>query len=138
MIKIGSSWHFVDGPGIGDTAETTDSSNPALAKLYDDLTILDKTAPPPLAMPGVDKATQDYNLKRVAIINKILTYVQATDKENWSKQKLDNLSSAYQAGDQASLVILAEQRDQFVKSAPAAKWPLLRPIDTYGPFMRIN
>jgi thiol-disulfide isomerase/thioredoxin len=121
LIKIGLAWRLIEGPGIGDGGETTDSSNPALAKLYDDLAVLDKTPPPPLPVPGIDKSTQDYNLKRVAIINKILTYVQGTDKENWIKQKLDNLSSAYQAGEQASLVILADQRDHFVKSAPGSE-----------------
>ncbi len=124
MIRIGMAWRLLDGPSVGDNEVNTSpggsDSNPALNRLFDQLTNLDKNPPTPLAQPRADKAVQDYNLKRVEIIVEILKIVKDSERESWVKQIFDNLSAAYQAGHMESLVRLSQQCDQLVKAMPGS------------------
>ena len=73
-----------------------------------------------MLQPAVNKSVQDYNLQRIAVINKILEHVKGADQESWIKQLCDNLSAAYQAGHAGSLTILATKRDQLVSAMPGS------------------
>src|SRR5206468_3073583 len=92
----------------------------AVRKLFEELTTLDASAPAPLGQSTIDKGVQTYNLRRVALMDKILEQVKGSDQETWIKQIFDNLSAAYQAGHAPSLTTLAQRRDQLVRTMPGS------------------
>ncbi len=116
------AWRLVDGPSVPDADPATGPDNLALRKLFDELTALDdpKSAPPPQLEPKLDKAVQDYNLKRVALLEKILEQVKAEERDSWIKQMFDNLSAAYQAGHADSMAKLAAKRAEIVTQLPGS------------------
>jgi len=124
MIQVEGTWRLVDGPSISENdinpGPAANTENVALRKIYDELSALDSAAPPPLMEPKNDVAVQNYNLKRVALIEKILEQVKEPEKETWIKQLFDNLSAAYQAGHTGSLAKLTERRDQIVRAMPGS------------------
>lgn len=121
MIKVGKAWRLIDGPSLADNDAAPSAGgadNLALRKLYDQLTAIDAKAPPALRDPHVDKAVQDYNMSRVAVIKQIVSEVKADEQETWIKQIFDNLSAAHQAGSAEALSELVARQ-----AAVAAKMP---------------
>ena len=121
MIKVGAAWRLIDGPSLADNDAAPaagGADNLALRKLYDQLTAIDAKAPPALRDPHVDKAVQDYNMSRVAVLKQIVSEAKLDEQENWNKQIFDNLSAAYQAGSAEALSELTTRQ-----AAIAAKMP---------------
>jgi thiol-disulfide isomerase/thioredoxin len=120
MIKVGMAWRLIDGPSPQDFSPPPGGDDPALQRLLDKLAKIDGTPPAPLITPKRDEAVQNYNLERVAIIEKILELVKGEQHETFTKQVFDNLSAAYQAGHVPSLSKLAERRDKLDKAMPGS------------------
>jgi tetratricopeptide (TPR) repeat protein len=128
MIKVGMAWRLIDAPGVQDAAPPSGIEDPALQKIIDELAALDKTPPAPLSGPRVDKAVKDYNVARVALIQRILKVVRPEEQETWYKQIFDNLSAAYQAGHEDSLKQLTEWRGRVINSPNLAGYGSYREL----------
>jgi thiol-disulfide isomerase/thioredoxin len=120
MIQIGrATWRLVDAPTPGDIPvpaeqEGKTATNPALQKILERISELDAKSPPP------DTAKAEvirYNQERVNLVKQSLTLItDAKDKESWTKQLADNLSTLAQAGDADGRQQLVAMRDEITKS----------------------
>lgn len=128
MIQVGFAWRLTDvpsleAPGMTGNNTTEAATSPELKKHLDDLARLDEANRAKyLGGPrgGKDPGAVDYNLKRVALIQKILPLDKAENRETWYKQVCDNLSSAAVAGDDSSLASLGQMVGQFAKAMPGS------------------
>jgi hypothetical protein len=104
IIQVGTAWRILGAPAAGpSTPETTGGSkdvkalddNPKLQKLIEELTGLDKAAPPSTstASPAVVK----HHLRRADLLEKIIAEVKSDEREAWIRQVADSLSTAAQA-----------------------------------------
>jgi thiol-disulfide isomerase/thioredoxin len=122
MIKVGPAWRLVDVPGV----ETSDSPmeqqvDPALQKLFEQLSQLDKNIPQVPTTPGAHPPTVTYNLERVRIVERLLPLIKKdAERDTWIKQIFDNLSTAAQysdAKDKRAINLLARLKDQLLKES---------------------
>jgi hypothetical protein len=106
MLKVGDAWRLTDAPAAGATADPVDdgdgskarfdlSKNPALQKLFDELSALDKKPPTPSG--PTDAAVANHHLKRADILEKIVAAAAETEREPWVRQLADSLSTAAQS-----------------------------------------
>jgi peroxiredoxin len=123
-ILVGQAWKLTGVPSLTDGPTETaanSATDPLLKKLMDDLLALDKNQPAPQPLPGKYPVIVDYNVKRAAVLEQILTKTtEAKEKETWTRQILDNLCTGHQAslgGDNSLLVRLAQYKDQIAKSS---------------------
>jgi hypothetical protein len=153
MIQIGLAWRLTDVPYLGPETggpitPAVTSADPALQKLLDMLTEHDKTTPPtPPQVAPTPEVVRHY-LKRVEIVEQILAK-STTDKESWTKQIADNLSTAATHSaptDKTSLKRLQQLKDQTVQTAPGSNlagyvtfrllWTEFSPVGTTNPKMQ--
>lgn len=130
MIQVGNAWRVVDAPVpgavppdllAGNKAGTALDQNPALMKLIEELTALDKTAP--TSVSGVDAKVTQHHLKRADLLEKIVKEVKPEDREAWIRQVADSLSTAAQsapAGDTAAMGRLQSLVKQIVTALPGS------------------
>ncbi len=126
LIQVGLAWRLADGPSPGDGEEKTPGSgvsDPDLQKLLQELAVIDGAAPPPAEKPGPNPAIYEYNIKRVAVVERIVARVKPEEREQWVKQEADCLSTAAQnsaPGDKSASERLAKLRAQVVKEQPGS------------------
>jgi thiol-disulfide isomerase/thioredoxin len=103
MVKVGDAWRLAEGPSHGSAAiETTPAApgavtaNPKLQKKVEELTEMEKTAPPSSATPGPNEALVKYNLKRADLLEQIIAEVPAKERDLWYRQLGDCLGTALQ------------------------------------------
>jgi len=126
LIQVGYSWRLTDVPApyaIGAPAGSapTPPSSPELQKVLAQLDTLDKAHQgSPLLSPTKDEKIAAYNLQRVDLIKQILPLVDAKDRDNWTRQMCDNLSTAFQAGSEKALAELGALRDGIAKTDKAS------------------
>lgn len=135
MMRIGDVWKLtqVPRPAEGDSiqvqvggilmqpaspAGTTAGSelSPVLQQLIAELQTIDEKAPPQNAKP---EQLAVYLRSRTAIIEKIVAASRPGDEKNtWTKQLVNSLTSALQAGDKASGVRLNQILSSLQKQSP--------------------
>ena len=123
MILIGQAWKLTDAPAPGDMIPPPDTQTmtPEMAALVKALAEMDQK-PVPMVQPGTaNPVIVEHMLKRVQLLEQIIAKVPAgEDRDNFTKQSSDNLSTAYQAGDTASLPRLEALRDLVAKAQPGS------------------
>lgn len=130
MIQVGYSWRLTDVPVPHSATPPPPGGGgptPELQKVLAELDTLDK-APVTFGGAGKDDKAAQYNLSRVALIQKILPLVDEKDRENWVRQICDNLSTAIQAGSDPAHKQLIAIRDDLAKKSPTSN---LLPYATY-------
>jgi thiol-disulfide isomerase/thioredoxin len=129
MIKVGMAWRLLDAPGYQDvnagSPETptipflkTDKETQALLQKLSDH---DGQPVAPPTTSGPDAKMVAFNLDRIAIVEQILARKPAAEQETWSKQILDNLSTAAQYSeekDTRAITRLTQMRDQVCRDQP--------------------
>lgn len=135
MMRIGDVWKLtqVPRPAEGDSiqvqiggilmqpaspAGTTTSSelSPALQQLIAELQKIDEKAPPQNAKPD---QLAEYLRRRTGIIEKIVAASRPGEEtETWTKQLVNSLTSALQAGDKASGVRLNQIMSNLQQKSP--------------------
>jgi hypothetical protein len=126
MIQVGrATWRLMDAPTPGDIPPPIDggagaaqTTNPEVQKLQEQLSALDQKTPAP------DAAKADilrYNQDRVTLVQQILAKAtDPKDRETWTKQLADNLSTLAQANEPGTRDKLAAMRDDIVRSTPGS------------------
>lgn len=121
IIQIGrATWRLVDAPTPGDVPvppdpETAKATNPELQKILEQVSDLDAKAPAPEAKAE----TVRYNQQRVILVKQALARItDAKDRETWTKQLADNLSTLAQAGDADGRQQLVALKDEITKGMP--------------------
>jgi thiol-disulfide isomerase/thioredoxin len=104
LWQVGAGWRLTDAPTPGaqplDAADlaagkgNAAAQDPEALKLIDDLTALDKSAPP----SSDAAASARHHLLRSDILEKIIAHVKAEQRDAWIRQLADSLSTAAQAG----------------------------------------
>lgn len=135
MMKIGNVWKLtqIPRPAEGDSIQiqiggilmqpatpggssSSQELTPAMQKLIADLQKVDEKAPAPNAKPEV---LVDYLRRRTAIIEQIVAASRPGDEaETWTKQLINSLTSALQAGDKQSGVRLTQLLSGLQKKSP--------------------
>jgi thiol-disulfide isomerase/thioredoxin len=122
MIQIGrATWRLVDAPTPGDMPPTEPppgggATNPELQKILEKVSDLD-AKPPANDAPKADILR--YNQERVNLVKQALAKMtEAKDRETWTKQLADNLSTLIQAGDTDSRQPLVSLKDEVTKAMP--------------------
>ncbi len=120
MYLVGAAWKLIDAPvpGSGTHLEekpgTMGLDDPKLAKLVEELTVLDKNQ----VSPSGEAAVKHY-LARADILEKIVALVKPNDRDPWIRQIADSLASAVQAipgGDATATKRLASLEAQLVQA----------------------
>ncbi len=131
MVKLGDAWRLVEGPSQGASAveqsppatgvSSAVSSNPKLQKKVDELTALDKN-PPASGGSGPNPEVVKYNLKRADILEDIIAELPAKERENWTRQVADSLSTAMQnsSEDKTGRERLERLEKQIVEAMPGS------------------
>jgi len=122
MIQVGrATWRLVDAPTPGDVPLPTETepkgtANPELQKVLEQVSALDTKAPNPDA-PKAE--TIRYNQERVGLVQQVLAKVtDARDRETWTKQLADNLSTLAQAEDKGARQQLVTMKDDITRTMP--------------------
>jgi hypothetical protein len=122
MIQVGrATWRLVDAPIPGDIPPPVDGgpsnspvTNPELQKLQEQLSSLDQK-PPQADAPKADIIR--YNQDRVTLVQQILAKVSdAKDRETWTKQLADNLSTLAQANESGARDKLVALKDETTRT----------------------
>jgi thiol-disulfide isomerase/thioredoxin len=119
MIQVGrAAWRLVDAPTAGDVPAPVEDAkgkvDPQLQKLFEQVSALDAKAPAPEAPKA--EVTR-YNQERVGLVQQILPKLtDAKDRETWTKQLADNLSTLAQADDKGAFQRLVAMKDDTVKT----------------------
>jgi hypothetical protein len=102
MYQVGSAWRLVSGPQPGTSiprptvkGEVSDIDDPAVQKLVEELTELDKKAPKSEGGPSAEVA--QYHLKRANLLEQIVSRTKQAQRDSWIRQLADTLSSAAQS-----------------------------------------
>jgi hypothetical protein len=121
MIQVSrATWRLVDAPTPGDVPLPTDpeknAANPELQKILEQVSDLDIKSPPTDAgKPEIIR----YNQQRVSLVKQALAKItDAKDRETWTKQLADNLSTLAQAGDTDGRQQLVALKDEVTKAVP--------------------
>ncbi len=126
MIKVGNAWKLIEGPvpgaaptvddrGMSGGADSAVTVDPAVQKLVEALTDLDKKG------PGADAAA--HHIARADVLERIIAAVKPTQRDPWIRQVADSLSSAAQAqakADGTGLSRLGVLEAQLVKYMPGS------------------
>jgi thiol-disulfide isomerase/thioredoxin len=130
MIRVGMTWRLLDAPGYVDLSAATNepSDSKVIPKadtetqaLLQKLSDHDKQQNVPPASSGPDAKMVAFNLDRAGIVELILARKPAAERESWSKQVFDNLSTAAQYSDEKdtrAITRLIQMRDQVCKDQP--------------------
>ncbi|MFL5329666.1 MAG: thioredoxin-like domain-containing protein [Gemmataceae bacterium] len=103
MVQVGRTWRLIaapiagnvetpgggGGPDMPQTPEISEKNKP----LIDELQVVDKAAP---KQGETGSAVTLYNMKRAAVLEKLVNATTGKDRENWVKQMADSLSAALQ------------------------------------------
>jgi tetratricopeptide (TPR) repeat protein len=130
MIQVGMAWRLTEAPYLGPAVMGGDempTGNPELQKLMEQLSELDKNAPPMPPQPQPNPAVMRYNLGRADIVEQIAAWYsknQPAKAADWIKQLADNLSAAaqYAAASEARVPLerLRRLKEQMVQNAPGS------------------
>ena len=135
MMKFGDVWKLtqIPVPAEGDSIQvqiggilmqpatpagstTSQELSPALQKLIADLQKIDEQAPAPDAKPA---QLVDYLRRRTAVIEQIVTASRpGEESETWTKQLINSLTSALQAGDKPSGARLTQLLNGLQQKSP--------------------
>ncbi len=140
MLQVGMAWRLIEVPTKGDNLQETEDprpkgtgkgdvvleggseKNPALMKLIEELTELDKKAPTS-TNGGPDGRVVDHHLKRADLLEKIIALVPAQQREPWIRQVGDSLSTAAGAsakGETTAMTRLLSLEHQLVSKMPGS------------------
>jgi hypothetical protein len=96
LIQVGAAWRVTDAPAPGATV-VADNSGPAssakdpeVMKLIDELTALDKDAPPATAKSELVR----HHLRRADILERLSAKVKPEERDPWIRQVGDSLGTA--------------------------------------------
>ncbi len=95
IIQVGSAWRLTAAPLPGaDEPKSDPTDNPKLLKAVEELTALDKMAPPSAGSP--DPRLVEHHLKRADLLERVVAEAKAEDRDPWIRQVADSLSTAAQ------------------------------------------
>jgi hypothetical protein len=101
LLQVGSAWRLTDAPVPGGTPESgnesTQTADPAIQALLDQLKQVDSQSPRGEAAPAPNPDVVAYNGKRADIIERLLGKVKTEEREQWLRQLTDCLSAAAQS-----------------------------------------
>jgi thiol-disulfide isomerase/thioredoxin len=121
LIQVGFAWRLTDVPTTeepgGTVSPMTPMTNPQLKEILSQLEKLDDVGN---TYPPNDPNTKKYLEDRIALVQRIVTLVDAKDRDGWYKQWFDNLSTLAQNGDAGALKTLAELTGTVTKGMPGS------------------
>jgi thiol-disulfide isomerase/thioredoxin len=131
MVRVGLAWRLLDAPGYQDPgAASADPHVPVIPQadketqaLLQKLSDHDQVPITPPATSGPDPKMVAFNLDRVAIVEQIVARKPSVERETWTKQIFDNLSTAAQYSDEKdtrAITRLRQMRDQVCKDQPGS------------------
>jgi len=136
MILIGYSWKLLDAPAPGDLIDdkggngtgTEDKGkiskllkDPVAAELVKKISDMDTQSPLPTNQVGKNPQVAKRMLERAALVEQIIARAtDPEDREAFTKQLSDNLSSAAQAGEAGALQRLEGLRTQLSAGQPTS------------------
>jgi thiol-disulfide isomerase/thioredoxin len=132
MVLVGKVWKVIDAPLPGYEVQGGSSLNGGgasfqvsaeLKPLLEELKAVDAVAPNVEAGNANAKAVADYNMKRAAVLEKIVAQTKGEQRANWVRQVADCLSAAAQnsaPGDTAAYDAVVALRDRTAKEAPGS------------------
>lgn len=115
MILVGNAWRLTDVPTT-ETDETKDVS-PQLKKMLEELKQVDAT------QPATGPEVVRWNLKRAALIEKIVAADKPDQRDTWTRQLVECYSAAAQGaegGDKGAYDMLARIAGQLAKEQPGS------------------
>jgi hypothetical protein len=126
MILVGQAWRIVGAPEAGmSPAESkpengigVDSDNPKLIKLMEELSALDKQAP-----PGNGAEVAEHYQKRANLLDKIIAEVKPQQSDLWVRQLADSLGTVAQSNSKSAkdgMTRLLSLEDNLVKKMPGS------------------
>jgi thiol-disulfide isomerase/thioredoxin len=122
MVQVSrSAWRLVDAPtpgdGVIDGGDGGDrkKADPELQKLFQQVSDLDSTKAPAADAPKADILR--YNQQRIALVQQVLARAtDPKDRDTWTKQLADNLSTMAQLGDNPAGQQLAALKENVCKT----------------------
>ena len=128
LVRVGLAWKIVAAPTLGPIADqhvasgaTNVAENKKLQALIEQLSELDKKAPPMGTTPGPNAKIVKHNLDRANLLEKIVAEVAPKEREGWIRQVADSLSTAAQSSpvtDKTALTRLLRLEEQITKAMP--------------------
>ncbi|HET6575900.1 MAG TPA: redoxin domain-containing protein [Fimbriiglobus sp.] len=119
LMLIGRSWKLVEGPTAGAAPPPVAAEAGAPGEVTipqgaaDVLAEINK-----LPQPTNPAEMAKYQLRRAALLEKIVGMTQGAQQEPWLKQVIDAYTSAAESGEAAAMARLKEWHDQIDKTAP--------------------
>ena len=125
LIQVGMAWRLVDVPSEREDPATPPASqaavNPELEKRLKWLAELDLTPPPSVGPVSQNKEVDSFYRKRINLVQQIIPFDKAEQREGWYKQLFDNLTAlAQNKGDAASIGSLKQMSDDVASKMPGS------------------
>jgi hypothetical protein len=103
LIQVGAAWRVTDAPVPGATVvadnagPASSAKDPEVMKLIDELTALDKDAPPASAKSELVR----HHLRRADILERLIGKVRPEERDPWIRQVGDSLGTAASQSEKA-------------------------------------